>query len=280
MKFDYDKIATIKHHIFCIYKITNLINNKIYVGKSTVPLIVRIRRHCYEVRKGTNRYLYDAIRHYGWDSFRIEVIESLISKENLSDREKFWIKMLKTNDPNFGYNMTEGGDGGALPREILIRLANDRRGKPISEETKRKISIGNKGKKVIISEEAKKKISAALKGRMPSKPIHEIMKGKPGAMLGKKHSLEARKLMSQNQRGKSRWSLEQREQMRIDRAGDKNPFWNDIPLDKLKIAIKENLSVAELKDKFKASFPTILSRIKILGFAGLADARKKLKEAL
>ena len=250
-----------------------------YVGKTEAPLIFRIRRHCCEVRKGTNRYLYDAIRHYGWDSFSVEVIETCPSKEELDEREIFWITVLKTTDKQFGYNMTEGGDGGGFSPEALKKSADLRRGKPISDAVKKKISDGNKGKKVIITEETKKKISQTLTGRMPTKPIHEIMKGKPGVRLGAKHTEESKKLMSLHQTGLPRWTEEQKKQMSIDRKGEANAFWTDVPKEDLVSAIKTGVSLIEISTILSVSIPTVLAKIKyLLGFSGLREARKQLCE--
>jgi group I intron endonuclease len=248
-----------------------------YVGKTEAALIMRIRKHCCEVRKGTNRYIYDAIRKYGWESFSVEVIETCNSKNELNEREIFWIALLKSNNKEFGYNMTEGGDGGGFTPEALKKSADKRRGKTISYEVKKKISDGNKGKTVIITEETKKKISKTLSGRMPPKPIHEIMKGKPGARLGAKHTEESKKLMSLNQIGVPRWTEEQKIQMSIDRKGEGNAFWIDIPKEDLVLAIKTGYSLKEIGAKLSVSIPTVLAKIKfLLGYSGLREARRHL----
>jgi group I intron endonuclease len=279
MPFDYSKLATIKNIRLCIYKITNTQNGKVYVGKTESTLIFRIRKHCMEVRKGTNRYLYDAIRHYGWDIFSVEIIETCSSKEELNEREIYWITVLKSNDKSFGYNMTEGGDGVGFSLEALKKSADMRRGKPRSDEVKKKISDGNRGKITVISEETKKKISQTLTGRMPSKPIHEIMKGKPGARLGAKHTEESKKLMSFHQTGKSRWTDEQKQQMSIERKGEGNAFWTDISKEDLVTAIKSGVRLQEIATLLSISIPTVLSKIKyLLGFNGLREARKNLCE--
>jgi group I intron endonuclease len=279
MAFDYSKLASIKNTKLCIYKITNAQNGKVYVGKTEVALIMRIRRHCCEVRKGTNRYLYDAIRHYGWDTFAVKVIEVCTTKEELDEREIFWITVLKSKDKRFGYNMTEGGDGGGFTPEALKKSADLRRGKPISDEVKKKISDGNRGKTNLISEETKRKISKTLVGRMPSKPIHEIMAGKPPARLGAKHTEASKKLMSLHQTGVPRWTEDQRKQMSVDRKGEGNAFWTDISKDELANGIKNGNSLQELSARLSISIPTVLSKIRyLLGFSGLREARKHLCE--
>lgn len=159
MVFNYSKLNDIKNVKMCIYKITNLINNKIYIGKTQSELILRVRRHCHEARIKTNRYFYDSINHYGWDNFSVNVIEVCPSLSELNNREIFWIDYYKSNNKENGYNLTIGGDGSAFPKEALKKSADKRRGVPVSDETKRKISEGNKGRFHVCSKETKRKIS-------------------------------------------------------------------------------------------------------------------------
>lgn len=96
--------------IICgIYKITNKINNKIYIGQS-VDIIDRFRRH---KRAKDDYIIHKAIRKYGVDNFTFEIIEEC-PREELDDKEKFWIKYYNSFSNN-GYNMTPGGQGGAIP---------------------------------------------------------------------------------------------------------------------------------------------------------------------
>lgn len=92
-----------------IYKITNKINGKVYIGKTKNSVCNRFKQHLRCAQKGTNRYLYDAMNHYGYDAFEVEVLEEAISSE-LSDLEKYYIKKFDSLNPLNGYNMTEGGE--------------------------------------------------------------------------------------------------------------------------------------------------------------------------
>lgn len=272
MNFDYSKLSDIKNISNCIYKVTNIVNGKVYIGKTEATLILRIRRHCCEARKGTNRYFYDAIRCYGWDSFSVEVIETCHNLEELNEREIYWISILKSNNKEFGYNLTEGGDGCGFSVESLKKSADKRRGKPVSDEVKKKISEGNKGKKVTISDETKKKISAALTGKHHDPSRYNPRRGKPGAMLGKKHTEESKKLMSLHQTGLPRWTEDQKKQMSIYRVQNGNPFWIDINKDLLESLLRGGLSLEEIALKFNVSEPTILARIKLyFGFNGINE---------
>lgn len=104
-----------------IYKITNLVNGKVYVGQSTnIP--TRWRRHRAEVNNPNNDYpLYRAMRKYGLENFSFEIIEEC-SKELLDSRERYWIKTLDSYYN--GYNQTSGGQAGGAsislqPSDVL-----------------------------------------------------------------------------------------------------------------------------------------------------------------
>ena len=96
-----------------IYKITNRINGKSYVGKTTKTALERWEEHLRESRMGRseNRPLYKAIRKYGSDEFIVETLEE-VDLENLSERETYWIEYFHTYTD--GYNATAGGDGKIL----------------------------------------------------------------------------------------------------------------------------------------------------------------------
>lgn len=94
-----------------IYKITNLINGKIYVGKTIKSIQERFKEHIKKASQHPNRYLYDAMNHYGCENFFIESIEEC-EDTFLDEREIFWIKKLNATNPQIGYNLTNGGEGG------------------------------------------------------------------------------------------------------------------------------------------------------------------------
>src|ERR1017187_3973629 len=102
-----------------IYKVTNLINNKIYIGQTIQNLIKRWACHC---SKGN--ILFSAIKKYGKENFIIEQIDSALSIEELNEKEVYWIKELNCIAPN-GYNLRLGGESGGKH----------------SEETRKKIGL-------------------------------------------------------------------------------------------------------------------------------------------
>ena len=93
-----------------IYKITNLINQKIYIGKTTKTIESRWNKHWADsIREDiSNRPLYKAFNKYGKENFKIEQLEEC-SIDELSDREIYWIEKLGSF--KYGYNATQGGDG-------------------------------------------------------------------------------------------------------------------------------------------------------------------------
>lgn len=104
----------------CVYKITNIINNKIYIGYTTRTLEKRFAQHlsCAEFEHGDGSYddyFKKAIRKYGKENFKPEVIEYSDDKNYLQEREKYWIQQYNSYAgwPNSnGYNLTTGGQGG------------------------------------------------------------------------------------------------------------------------------------------------------------------------
>ena len=95
-----------------IYKITNQINGKSYIGKTLFSIEERWKEHCKDCRKEhyEKRPLYAAMNKYGVQSFSIEQIEEC-TDDILNDREKYWIEYYGTFKN--GYNATLGGDGRA-----------------------------------------------------------------------------------------------------------------------------------------------------------------------
>lgn len=94
-----------------IYKITNQLNQKSYIGKTQRNLEVRWQEHLKNYYKGgfKNRPLYTAFKKYGIENFVINILEE-VPDEDCAERECFWIKFYKSYG-NSGYNATIGGEG-------------------------------------------------------------------------------------------------------------------------------------------------------------------------
>lgn len=113
-----------------IYKI-NFPNGKSYIGLSN-NILRRIKEHNYDKRQPV---LFNAIKKYGkiYDFEILEIITNISDRELLKQQEEYWIKYYNTNNKNFGYNLTPGGDGymklynpnGLFSEADLINLKED-----------------------------------------------------------------------------------------------------------------------------------------------------------
>jgi len=106
-----------KNDVYYIYKYTNKINNKIYVGLCKDPLH-RQKAHKSAAERGKNScpLFYNAIRKYGYYTFTFEIIEEVKGPEAANIREIYWIDKLNARDNNkIGYNISMGGGGRGNP---------------------------------------------------------------------------------------------------------------------------------------------------------------------
>jgi len=155
-----------------IYKVTNLINNKIYIGQDS-----KNKQNYF----GSGKIIKKAINKYGIQNFKKEILEICSSVDELNQAEKYWIEKLNSTNPDIGYNISFGGQSG-----WMLGLKH-------SDETKKNYSINRCGKLIgdkngmygkKHSEESKKKMS---------RPKY----GKDNGMYGKKHSDETKNKMSE-----------------------------------------------------------------------------------
>ena len=108
-----------------IYKITNLINGKEYIGKTEATIIDRFKDHIKDSRreKCKDKPLYRAFNKYGIDNFIVEEVERC-SDEILNERESYWIDYYNTY--HYGYNATRGGDGKSyIDYDEIFKLYNE-----------------------------------------------------------------------------------------------------------------------------------------------------------
>ena len=204
---------------YCVYKHTSP-SEKIYIGITSMPVNRRGRNGCgYK----NNQYFYRAIQKYGWDNFKHEILYDNLTKNEAENIEIKLISQYKSNQKEFGYNIESGGNCvGKVSEETRIKLSEIMKGKPSpnkgilmseaqkqkisnskkgistgpkSEDTKRKISEGNKGK--IVSEETRKRISEARKEcwqdedyRQNQIEKHKWQAKENHPMYGKHHSEE------------------------------------------------------------------------------------------
>lgn len=172
-------------NIVSIYKITNNLNGKIYIGFD-VSYPKRLKQHYNDSKKGKNSPLCDDIRKCGWDNFSKELIyQSWDAKHCLKVMENYFI--VENNSYIEGYNRTLGGNGS---------LGSSR---PKTKKWKEEHSKKLKGRKTkrIFTEEDRKKHSETMKKFYEQNP-DKILNGEKNGMFGKKHTEEWRKKHSQS----------------------------------------------------------------------------------
>ena len=112
-----------------IYKITNIQNNKVYIGQTCQSCTKRFGKKGAGYDKSP--HFYAAIQKYGWDNFEHLIILSGVTKEEAEQKEIELIKKYNSVNPQKGYNIENGGNCMGTH----------------SEETKLKISIAQRGEK-------------------------------------------------------------------------------------------------------------------------------------
>lgn len=143
-----------------IYKITNKITGKIYIGQTVQSLNNRWLDHKSNARNA-DKYtaaLYHSIRKHGVDNFIMEQVDIAVSLEELNLKEQIYIKALNSLVPN-GYNLELGGGNKQTHPETRAKISAALKGRPI----KNRMNGAPKGRPV--SEERKARISKTLKGR-------------------------------------------------------------------------------------------------------------------
>lgn len=154
-----------------IYKITNTINGKVYIGQS-IDIEKRWKDHIKDYKKG-EQVLYKAIRKYGIENFSFEVVEEC-DMEELDDKEIYYIKEYCSYihaDESKGYNMTLGGEGNrglVFTKEHKRRLSESRKGKHHTQVVRKRMSETRRGENNNFynkchTDETKKKMSESKK---------------------------------------------------------------------------------------------------------------------
>ena len=172
--------------MYYIYRITNKINGKTYIGQHKY-------KNLNDDYMGSGKLLKLAKEKYGIENFTKEILYSRIQyKETADDMERFAIAKERALG-KAEYNIADGGQGGNLGEEVNKKLRgknNPFYGRRHSEKTRKKLSEAHKDHKV--SEETRKKIS-------------EKLKGKQAWNKGKHHSEESKQKMSEAHKGKPSW---------------------------------------------------------------------------
>lgn len=133
-----------------IYKFTNIINGKVYIGQTSKTLDERIKGHLSKVKGGSTTHIHNAIRKYGWNNFRAEIIDDTADCEDELDRlEKYYIAQY--DSINVGYNLAPGGEDNCMD----------------SDKVKQKHDF------IMRTPEVRSKISASMKKRIAEHGISE-----------------------------------------------------------------------------------------------------------
>ena len=101
-----------------IYKATNIINNKVYIGQTIHPLSVRKSQHERSHEYGYKTAFSNAIRNYGKENFKWEVIYETDSIKDLNEKESYYIEYYKSLVTENGYNLKGGGGNDFLTQEV------------------------------------------------------------------------------------------------------------------------------------------------------------------
>ena len=169
---------------FCVYKHTAP-NGKIYIG---------ITSQRPEDRWGNganyryNEYFFRAIKKYGWESFRHEVLFDGLTKEEAESKEIELIALYDSTNHHKGYNSRKGGSVCSFSEQAIQKMRESHLGKKITSEQRAKLSAALKGRKT-------------SKGNLGHKHSEETKKRMSAAKIGKKKSYETKKLISQNRKG-------------------------------------------------------------------------------
>ena len=143
--------------MFFCYKITNLVNGKVYIGKTNRP-----HERWIEHQNCVKKYpLYNAIRKYGRDNFSFEIIAISEIESEINKSEPLYIKQYRSNinryGRSFGYNLTDGGEGISGWKHstaTLQRMSEVHKGVHPTEEDLMKRSKSRTG--ILHTEETKK----------------------------------------------------------------------------------------------------------------------------
>jgi group I intron endonuclease len=140
-----------------IYKISNKINNKIYIGQAK-NITKRLYQYKYYFKTNifTNKHLTSAIKKFGLENFEFSILE-YVEENNLSEREIYWISHFDSSNNEKGYNKTLGGDGLKATPEIKLKISISLTGKKHTEERNLNQSLSQLNNKH--TQESKDKLS-------------------------------------------------------------------------------------------------------------------------
>lgn len=172
-----------------LYKVTNVVNNKSYIGQTVQPVNRRWSSHVQCARSGKDLYFYHAIRKYGADRFTVETIDVATDKPQADELERKYIIQFNTVHRDHGYNMTYGGHGSPHLPEV-------------------KAKIGDRSREWWANPENKERASASRRGLLSGSrnPRYGHTEGRPHSEETKRNLSEIRKELYRDPEFKSRMS--------------------------------------------------------------------------
>lgn len=152
-----------------VYKITSLVNSKVYIGQTISKFSLRKGLHLFHLRnnKHPNPHLQSSFNKYGESNFKFDIIQECSSIEELNIKEKEYINIYNSNDRTKGYNIRIGGLNENLSIEHKDKISKALIGNTNGSFGRGKTKIRSKG--MVHTEESKLQISNQLKGRRLNK---------------------------------------------------------------------------------------------------------------
>lgn len=231
-----------------VYKATNLVNGKIYIGVTRKTLEERIYSHCMNSKR--KRLLFGlALDKYGKENFKWDIIDTATTEKELNEKEVFYIDLYDATNREIGYNISKGGIN-----PVLVGENNGMYGKTHTEEARRKMGLPSNGKtwEERFGEETAKKLHLTHgDNRRGDKNgmygVHRF--GTDNPFYGKHHSKEYSEKFSK----------------RI--TGEGNPNYKDLSgiTDLLVKEYSEGASLRELSRRYKYSTHRIAKELKLAG---------------
>lgn len=189
--------------VYYLYKITNTINGKIYIGQSVNP-----RSRWYGHKKEAERevprmVIARAIKKYGSSGFLFELIACCRNQDDTNEIETDLVRQYDSTNSEKGYNVSPGGMNAPKTEEWKRKVSEKLMGHPVSQETRDKVSKGNTGK--VRSEETKQQISISMIGKERTEEhrqnLSESLKGNQNR-LGNIQTDETRQKISKAMKGR------------------------------------------------------------------------------